>query len=48
MKIPVYVAYFTAWPQETGEIGFFTDVYGRDEFLTRALDAVRDARAAAG
>ena len=48
VKIPVYVAYFTAWPQETGEIGFFTDVYGRDEFLTRALDAVRDARAAAG
>ncbi|MFP1633312.1 murein L,D-transpeptidase [Zhengella sp. ZM62] len=46
VKIPVYVAYFTAWPQEDGTIGFFTDVYERDDFLTRALDAVREARAA--
>lgn len=48
VKIPVYVAYFTAWPQEDGTIGFFTDVYERDDFLTRALDAVREARSAAG
>ena len=46
VKIPVYVAYFTAWPQEDGTIGFFTDVYERDDFLTRALDAVREARSA--
>ncbi|PHP64909.1 hypothetical protein CSC94_21480 [Zhengella mangrovi] len=48
VKIPVYVAYFTAWPEEDGSIGFFSDVYGRDEHLLKALDAVKEAREAAG
>lgn len=31
-KIPVYVAYFTAWVnEETGEISFFHDVYKKDK-----------------
>jgi murein L,D-transpeptidase YcbB/YkuD len=45
---PVYVAYFTAWPQESGAIGYFADVYGRDEAVMKALTAVRAERGAAG
>ncbi|MEP2557819.1 MAG: L,D-transpeptidase family protein, partial [Rhizobiaceae bacterium] len=29
-KIPVYVAYFTAWPDENGDVKFYNDMYGRD------------------
>ena len=36
-RIPVYVAYFTAWPDAAGKVQFFDDVYGRDERLTEAL-----------
>ena len=36
-RIPVYVAYFTAWPDAAGNVQFFDDVYGRDERLTEAL-----------
>jgi L,D-transpeptidase YcbB len=36
-KIPVHVAYFTAWPDETGTMRYFDDVYGRDQLLERAL-----------
>jgi murein L,D-transpeptidase YcbB/YkuD len=45
---PVYVAYFTAWPQEDGSIGYFADVYGRDEAVMKAFAAVRVERGAAG
>ncbi len=45
---PVYVAYFTAWPQEDGTIGYFADVYGRDEAVMKAFAAVRAERGAAG
>jgi L,D-transpeptidase YcbB len=45
---PVYVAYFTAWPQEDGTIGYFADVYGRDEAVIKAFAAVRAERGAAG
>ncbi len=44
VKIPVYVAYFTAWPDAQGKVGYFGDVYGRDDHLKKALDAVRSAR----
>ena len=37
-KIPVHLAYFTAWPDETGGIRFYPDVYGRDRMLQTALD----------
>ena len=39
-KIPVYLAYFTAWPDETGNIRYFDDIYGRDK-------AMEDARSTA-
>jgi murein L,D-transpeptidase YcbB/YkuD len=37
-KIPVYVAYFTAWPNKDGTVEYFGDVYGRD---TRLMDAMQ-------
>ena len=30
-KLPVYIVYFTAWPDENGSVGFYKDVYRRDE-----------------
>ncbi len=47
-KIPVYVAYFTAWPAQDGTIGYHADIYDRDLYLQRALDAASDARRAGG
>ena len=43
-KIPVYVAYFTAWPTMSGTVEYFADIYDRDEHLKTAIektDAVR-------
>ena len=39
-KIPVHIVYFTAWPDETGRIRYFDDIYGRDK-------AMEDARSTA-
>ncbi len=36
-KIPVHIAYFTAWPDESGKIKYFNDIYGRDESLEKAM-----------
>ncbi|PKW29121.1 L,D-transpeptidase family protein [Flavobacterium lindanitolerans] len=36
-KIPVYIAYFTAFADENGMIGFFDDVYNRDARLASLL-----------
>lgn len=36
-KIPVYIAYFTAWADENGNVAFFDDVYARDERLAQML-----------
>jgi len=36
-KIPVYIAYFTAWVDREGEIHFYDDVYERDELLASML-----------
>jgi len=36
-KIPVYILYFTAWVDETGEINFYKDVYEMDERLAMIL-----------
>ncbi|MCF6321553.1 MAG: L,D-transpeptidase family protein [Rhizobiaceae bacterium] len=44
-RIPVYVAYFTAWPNWDGEVEFFADMYGRDKYLNRALEKVAVSRA---
>ncbi|SHM70649.1 Murein L,D-transpeptidase YcbB/YkuD [Roseibium suaedae] len=42
--IPVYISYFTAWPQEDGSIGYFSDVYDRDAYLIKAITATEAAR----
>lgn len=47
-NIPVYVAYFTAWPDEAGKVGYFHDVYDRDKYLTRAIEATEKPRRAKG
>lgn len=47
-KIPVYVSYFTAWPNKDGGIDYFEDVYARDEATRKALKATSDARASRG
>jgi murein L,D-transpeptidase YcbB/YkuD len=36
-KIPVYIAYFTAWADEDGNIAFFDDIYKRDNRLAQLL-----------
>ncbi|WP_170976485.1 L,D-transpeptidase family protein [Rhizobium sp. FKL33] len=43
-KFPVYVSYFTAFPNKDGVVEYFDDVYDRDMYLGRALDATRKAR----
>lgn len=43
-KIPVYVSYFTAWPNKDGVIEYFDDVYARDVATQKAFKATTDAR----
>ena len=45
-RIPVYVSYFTAWPNKDGKIEFFEDVYGRDGYMRKAMEATGAARQA--
>ncbi|MGK9050814.1 L,D-transpeptidase family protein [Neorhizobium petrolearium] len=45
-KIPVYVSYFTAWPNKDGKVEYFDDVYGRDAAMMKAFDATTKVRAA--
>ena len=45
-KIPVYVSYFTAWPNKDGVVEYFDDVYGRDTYVDRAFDATTKTRGA--
>ncbi|TCR05002.1 L,D-transpeptidase family protein [Neorhizobium sp. JUb45] len=42
--IPVYVAYFTAWPNKDGKVEYFGDVYDRDVATMKALAATSKAR----
>ncbi|MBA5778643.1 L,D-transpeptidase family protein [Stappia sp. F7233] len=42
--LPVYVAYFTAWPKQDGQIGYYADVYDRDVHLQKAIDATTKER----
>lgn len=44
-NIPVYVAYFTAWPNDAGKVEYFADVYGRDDQLMKAVETTRKSRA---
>ncbi len=43
-KVPVYVSYFTAWPQQDGTVKYFADMYGRDTHLLKAIEATEKAR----
>lgn len=43
-KIPVFVSYFTAWPNDEGTVEYHPDVYKRDNYLGKAFDAVHGAR----
>lgn len=43
-KVPVYVSYFTAWPQEDGTVKYFNDMYDRDAHLIKAFKATEKAR----
>ncbi|MBO6757155.1 MAG: L,D-transpeptidase family protein [Roseibium sp.] len=45
--IPVYVAYFTAWPDVSGTVAYHPDIYDRDRHLLKALDTTDKARTAA-
>jgi L,D-transpeptidase YcbB len=36
-KIPVYIAYFTAWADGSGNIAFYDDLYNRDNALAKVL-----------
>ncbi|WP_417670438.1 L,D-transpeptidase family protein [Roseibium sp.] len=42
--IPVYVSYFTAWPEMDGSVSYYSDIYDRDRFLLKALEATDKAR----
>jgi murein L,D-transpeptidase YcbB/YkuD len=44
-NIPVYVAYFTAWPDpQTGAVSYYNDMYDRDTYLSRAIERTNSAR----
>ncbi|OXT00292.1 hypothetical protein B7H23_09065 [Notoacmeibacter marinus] len=43
-NIPVYLGYFTAWPDREGRVNVFDDVYGRDAHLLKSLDKVSGSR----
>ncbi|MBB5040639.1 L,D-transpeptidase family protein [Shinella fusca] len=46
--IPIYVAYFTAWPDKDGKVQYFDDVYGRDDYMRKAFAATSAARGVEG
>ncbi len=46
-KLPVYVSYFTAWPNEAGEVSYYADIYSRDAHLAKAMKAQAAVRKAA-
>jgi murein L,D-transpeptidase YcbB/YkuD len=46
-NIPVYIAYFTAWPDRQGVVQYFADVYGRDDKVLTAIEKTAAVRLAA-
>lgn len=43
-KIPVFISYYTAWPSTDGTVHYYSDIYDRDVFLEKAIEAVHKAR----
>jgi murein L,D-transpeptidase YcbB/YkuD len=43
-RFPVYVSYFTAFPNKDGVVEYFDDVYERDMYMNRAFDTTKKAR----
>jgi len=43
-NIPVYVAYFTAWPDASGVVRYFPDIYGRDARVMTAIEKTASVR----
>ena len=43
-NIPVYVSYFTAWPESDGGVRYFADIYDRDTAVQKAIDATSKVR----
>ena len=41
-KIPIHLAYFTAWVDDSGKVKFFRDIYGHEKRVTLALDGAWD------
>jgi murein L,D-transpeptidase YcbB/YkuD len=46
-RIPVYVSYFTAWPNAEGTVEYFADVYDRDTRMGVAMKKTGESRAPA-
>lgn len=46
--IPIYIAYFTAWPNKDGVVEYFDDVYDRDSYMRKAFTATQKARQGEG
>jgi L,D-transpeptidase YcbB len=45
-KIPVHVSYFTAWAEPDGKVSYYADVYDRDAYLEKAIEATEGERSA--
>lgn len=42
--IPVYLAYFTAWPDQSGTVHYYNDIYARDAHMKTAIEKTEAAR----
>jgi murein L,D-transpeptidase YcbB/YkuD len=43
-KVPVHLTYFTAWPDETGKIIYYKDLYERDRTMEKAMSVLTVAQ----
>ncbi|MFO1034457.1 MAG: hypothetical protein U1E15_10410, partial [Hyphomicrobiales bacterium] len=43
VKLPVHLAYFTAWPDDSGVTRYYSDIYQRDKTLEGARGIVSRA-----
>lgn len=43
-KLPVHLTYFTAWPDDDGNMRYFDDIYGRDRAMEDARSTVTVAQ----